>query len=84
MSEQPRTTFKFLGLLFLSSVSSSFSYCQQIAISSIEHDAMEALIDFAYTGKVTICQSNVQSLLVGASYLNLKVWLLISNEQIFL
>ena len=34
---------------------------------------MEALINFAYTGKVTIFPSNVQALLVGASYLNLKV-----------
>ena len=35
------------------------------------HSALESLINFAYSGKVKIDSSNVQSLLVGASFLQL-------------
>jgi len=45
---------------------------QEIDISCIDPSAMESLINFAYTGRVQITMSNVQPLLVGASYLNLK------------
>ena len=34
---------------------------------------MEDLVNFAYSGRVQITMTNVQALLVGASYLNLKV-----------
>ena len=34
---------------------------------------MEDLVNFVYSGKVQITMANVQPLLVGASYLNLKV-----------
>lgn len=37
----------------------------------IFYSALESLIHFAYSGKVLISTSNVQSLLEGASYLQL-------------
>ena len=33
--------------------------------------ALEALVNFAYSGKVQISADNVQSLLIGANFLNL-------------
>ena len=35
--------------------------------------ALEALVNFAYNGRVQITSSNVQSLLIGASYFQLQV-----------
>ncbi|GFR31191.1 kelch-like protein 18 [Trichonephila clavata] len=40
-----------------------------ITIKEIDPEALELLINFAYSGKVVINTSNVQSLLVGASFL---------------
>lgn len=34
--------------------------------------ALEALINFAYSGKVTLDKNNVQSIMIGASYLQLN------------
>lgn len=34
--------------------------------------ALEALINFAYSGRISINVNNVQSLLIGASFLQLK------------
>lgn len=45
---------------------------REITIKDIDPDALESLINFAYSGKVLISTSNVQSLLVGASYLQLN------------
>lgn len=36
------------------------------------HSALEALINFAYSGHVAIDQQNVQSLLIGSSFLQLQ------------
>lgn len=44
----------------------------EIDMPGVEPDSMEDLVNFAYTGKVEITMVNVQSLLFGASYLNLK------------
>ncbi|XP_040354781.1 kelch-like protein 18 isoform X2 [Ixodes scapularis] len=44
---------------------------KEITIRGIEASALEALINFAYSGKVNITASNVQSLLVGSSFLQL-------------
>ncbi|XP_064467369.1 kelch-like protein 18 isoform X2 [Ornithodoros turicata] len=44
---------------------------KEITIRGIESSALEVLINFAYSGKVNITTSNVQSLLVGASFLQL-------------
>jgi kelch-like protein 18 len=38
---------------------------------SIEATALESLIQFAYSGQITITSANVQSLLIGASFLQL-------------
>ena len=42
-----------------------------ITMHSIDPSAMESLINFAYSGRVTISTSNVQNLMLGASFLQL-------------
>ncbi|XP_026466125.1 kelch-like protein 18 [Ctenocephalides felis] len=44
---------------------------RDIVMKGIEPKALETLINFAYSGKVTISNRNVQSLMVGASFLQL-------------
>uniref|UniRef100_A0A1B6L363 Kelch-like protein diablo n=1 Tax=Graphocephala atropunctata TaxID=36148 RepID=A0A1B6L363_9HEMI len=44
---------------------------RDITIHGIDAVALEALVNFAYSGRVTINTSNVQSLMVGASFLSL-------------
>ncbi|CAH0395259.1 unnamed protein product [Bemisia tabaci] len=43
-----------------------------ITIREIDAVAVEALVNFAYTGRVTIATHNVQSLMVGASFFQLS------------
>jgi len=43
----------------------------EITMHSIDPSAMETLVNFAYTGRVTISTSNVQNLMLGASFLQL-------------
>lgn len=45
---------------------------REITIQGIDAGALESLIDFAYSGKIRINTINVQSLLVGASFLQLN------------
>ncbi|KAK9509465.1 hypothetical protein O3M35_006777 [Rhynocoris fuscipes] len=44
---------------------------REITIHGIDAMALEALVNFAYSGRVTINTNNVQSLMVGASFLQL-------------
>ena len=44
---------------------------KEISIQGVEASSMEALINFAYSGKVSISTNNVQSLMMGASFLQL-------------
>ncbi|XP_014240962.1 kelch-like protein 18 isoform X2 [Cimex lectularius] len=44
---------------------------KDITIHGIDAVALEALVNFAYSGKVTINTNNVQNLMVGASFLQL-------------
>ncbi|CAL4124027.1 unnamed protein product, partial [Meganyctiphanes norvegica] len=44
---------------------------KEITIQGIDAEAMESLINFAYSGKVKIDASNVQSLLEGSTFLQL-------------
>ncbi|KAK3885238.1 hypothetical protein Pcinc_010512 [Petrolisthes cinctipes] len=44
----------------------------EITMQGIDPSALESLINFAYSGKVKVDGSNVQSLLVGASFLQLS------------
>ncbi|KAI1280487.1 Kelch-like protein 18 [Halotydeus destructor] len=44
----------------------------EITIQGIESKAFDQLLQYAYTGGIRICQNNVQSLLVGASFLQLQ------------
>jgi len=43
----------------------------EVTMHSIDPSAMESLVNFAYTGRVTVSTSNVQNLMVGASFLQL-------------
>ncbi|XP_049788546.1 kelch-like protein 18 isoform X2 [Schistocerca nitens] len=44
---------------------------REITIQGIDSSALEALVNFAYSGRVVIDSNNVQSLMVGASFLAL-------------
>ena len=44
----------------------------EIAIQAVSSGAFELLLNYAYTGTIRITQSNVQSIIVGASYLQLQ------------
>lgn len=44
---------------------------ESVELHSISPDIMEILIDFIYTGKVTVNQINVQELIVAADMLEL-------------
>ncbi|XP_041103572.1 kelch-like protein 18 isoform X3 [Polyodon spathula] len=48
--------------------------CKQdeIVMQGLDPSALESLINFAYNGALTIDQQNVQSLLIGASFLQLQ------------
>lgn len=43
-----------------------------IPMSCIDSSALESLVNFAYTGRVSISTSNVQNLMLGAFYLQLS------------
>ncbi|CAG0888056.1 unnamed protein product [Cyprideis torosa] len=45
---------------------------KEITIRGIEPECLESLVNFAYTGKITITEDNVQSLLHGSSFLQMK------------
>lgn len=45
---------------------------KEIELRCIDVTALEALINFAYSGKVTLDKNNVQSIMIGASYLQLN------------
>ena len=44
---------------------------KEVEVRGIDPGAMEALIQFAYSGKITIHPGNCHNLLIGASYLQL-------------
>ncbi|XP_065339606.1 kelch-like protein 18 [Cloeon dipterum] len=44
---------------------------RDITIQGIDAEALEALVNFSYSGRVTIDNNNVQSLMIGASFLQL-------------
>ncbi len=44
---------------------------REVEVKGIDPASMEALINFAYSGKVSISTQNVQSLMMGASFLQL-------------
>ena len=45
----------------------------EITMQGIDAEALEAIINFAYNGRIQIDSTNVQSLLVGASFLHMQV-----------
>lgn len=45
---------------------------REVEVRGIDPTAMEALIQFAYSGKVTIHPGNIRNLMIGASYLQLN------------
>ncbi|BES98887.1 BACK [Nesidiocoris tenuis] len=44
---------------------------REITMQGIEATALEALVNFAYSGRITITTNNVQCMMVGASFLQL-------------
>lgn len=44
----------------------------KVEIKGIDASAMESLIQFAYSGRISIHPSNAHSLMIGASYLQLN------------
>lgn len=49
----------------INNIKNSYNHC-------FEYRALESLINFAYSGRISINVNNVQSLLIGASFLQLK------------
>lgn len=45
---------------------------QKLVLQSVSHKPLEALIDFIYSGKLSLCQENVQDILVAADMIELK------------
>nr|XP_026691235.1 kelch-like protein 18 [Ciona intestinalis] len=45
----------------------------EIEISAIDENALEHLINYAYTGKITVNVETVQSIMIGANFLQLQV-----------
>ncbi len=45
---------------------------REVEVGGVEASSMEAIINFAYSGKVSISTSNVQNLMMAASYLQLS------------
>ncbi|XP_019870847.1 kelch-like protein 18 [Aethina tumida] len=45
---------------------------KEIELNCIDATALEALVNFAYTGRVILDKNNVQSIMIGASYLQLN------------
>lgn len=46
---------------------------EEIAVQGIEPSALESLINFAYNGRIQLDTTNVQLLMVGASFLQMQV-----------
>lgn len=45
---------------------------KQVKIHDVDPESMALIIDYCYTGKVTVCESNVQSLYAAANMLQLE------------
>ena len=49
------------------------SHKNEIVIQGIEEHALEALINYAYTGRISVNNTTVQTIMVGANFLQLDV-----------
>lgn len=63
------STIPYFHAMFTNDMIESRS--REIEMQCIDPIALEALINFAYSGKVTLDPSNVQSIMIGASFLQL-------------
>ncbi|CAH8477127.1 unnamed protein product [Dicrocoelium dendriticum] len=63
-------TIPFFNGMFLSNMSESNK--NEISILGVDAIALEAFVGFAYIGSIQITPSNVQSLLIGASFLQVN------------
>ncbi|CAB4054387.1 KLHL18 [Lepeophtheirus salmonis] len=63
----------YFHAMFTSSDAFQESKCKEIRIRGdvVDPSALETLINFAYTGKISISGSNVQNLIIGASFFQL-------------
>ncbi|XP_044758542.1 kelch-like protein 18 [Coccinella septempunctata] len=64
------STIPYFHAMFTNDMIESRS--REIEMQCIDPTALEALINFAYSGKVTLDPSNVQSIMIGASFLQLS------------
>ncbi|CAL9689471.1 unnamed protein product [Knipowitschia caucasica] len=60
----------YFHAMFTSDMSESKQ--EEILLQGLDPGALEALINFSYSGHLTIDQQNVQNLLIGASFLQLQ------------
>ncbi|XP_030764134.1 kelch-like protein 18 [Sitophilus oryzae] len=64
------STIPYFHAMFMNDMVESRN--KEIEIKCIDATALEALVNFAYTGKVVLDKNNVQSIMIGASYLQLN------------
>ncbi|XP_060522412.1 kelch-like protein 18 [Cylas formicarius] len=62
-------TIPYFNAMFMNDMVESRN--KEIEIKCIDAMALESLVNFAYSGKVTLNKNNVQSIMIGASYLQL-------------
>ncbi|XP_012264312.2 kelch-like protein 18 [Athalia rosae] len=62
-------TIPYFNAMFLTNMIESKQ--NDITLQGIDAVALEAAINFAYSGRITLTESNVQSLMMGASFLHL-------------
>lgn len=62
-------TIPYFHAMFLSNMAESKQ--KDITLQGVDAVALETLINFAYSGRVTLTNDNVQSIMVGASYVQL-------------
>lgn len=63
--------FLFFIYIYIYLILYNISYNFAKNYMNIYFRALEALVNFAYTGKVVLDKNNVQSIMIGASYLQL-------------
>ncbi|XP_043466552.1 kelch-like protein 18 [Leptopilina heterotoma] len=59
-------TIPYFNAMFLNNMSESKQ--KDITLQGVDSVALEALINFAYSGRITLTNENVQSIMIGASF----------------
>ena len=74
MPEIHSTVFEFRHLCPQAMFTSQLKEChdREVTLKDIEPTMLETLLQFAYTGSVTITQANVQSLMAASNLLQVR------------